>query len=121
MELDARMLITLGGMAASILTSAVVVRQKVAELEKSISALAEKAAMLDTNLDQNNVTTQTIQKAVDTLREINSPPQLREATRIQENHSVRITQIEGQTIPLIVERVSKLEKLHNGKHYGLVE
>ena len=61
--LDTRMLITLGGMAASILTSFVVVKQKVAELEKSISALADKSAALDTNLDQNNVTTQTIQKA----------------------------------------------------------
>ena len=70
--LDTRMLITLGGMAASILTSFVVVKQKVAELEKSISALADKSAALDTNLDQNNVTTQTIQKAVDTLREINA-------------------------------------------------
>ena len=120
MELDGRMLITLGGMAASILTSAVVVRQKVSELEKSISALADKSAALDTTLDQNNMTTKTIQKAVDTLREINSPSQLREATRIQENHSVRIDQIEGQTIPAVVERVSKLEKMHNGKH-GPVE
>ena len=121
MELDARMLVTLGGMAASILTSAVVVRQKVAELEKSISGLADKSAALDTTLDQNNMTTKTIQKAVDTLREINSPPQLRETTRIQENHSVRIAQIESQTLPAVVERVSKLEKMHNGKHHGLVE
>lgn len=116
MELDARMLITLGGMAASILTSFVVVRQKVSELEKSISALADKASTLDTNLDQNNMTTKTLQKAVDTLREINSPPQLREATRIQENHSVRINQIEGQTIPAVVDRISKLERMHNGRH-----
>ena len=71
-------------------------------------------------LDNNNMQTESLAKAVDVLREINSPKQLREATREQENHAVRLTTIEGQTIPAVLERVAKLEHQHNGRHPPII-
>jgi type II secretory pathway component PulM len=116
MELDFRMLFSLGTALCTVVASMVVVRQKVAEIEKGIEVLVKKVAALDTGLDTNNMTTENIRKATDVLREINSPEQLRRATRETENHAVRLATIETQTIPFLRERIKKLEHIHNGKH-----
>ena len=42
MELDARLLITLGGMLISVITSFIVVRQKCIELEEDSKAMQKK-------------------------------------------------------------------------------
>ena len=116
MELDFRMLFSLGTALCTVVASFIVVRQKVGELEKAISSLSTKYATIDNDLDANNMQTESLSKAVDVLREINSPKQLREATREQENHSVRLATIEAQTIPHLEARISKIEHLHNGRH-----
>lgn len=116
LELDFRMLFSLGTALCTVVASFIVVRQKVSELEKAISSLSSKYTTIDNDLDANNMQTESLSKAVDVLREINSPKQLREATREQENHSVRLQTIEGQTIPKLEARISKMEHLHNGRH-----
>jgi outer membrane murein-binding lipoprotein Lpp len=116
LELDFRMLFSLGTALCTVVASFIVVRQKVSELEKAISSLSAKYATIDNDLDANNMQTESLSKAVDVLREINSPKQLREATREQENHSVRLATIEAQTIPNLEARISKMEHLHNGRH-----
>lgn len=120
MELDFRMLFSLGTALCTVVAAFVVVRQKVSEVEKAISALSQKYTMMDTALDSNNMQTESLAKGVDVLREINSPKQLREATREQENHAVRLATLEGQTIPAVLDRVAKLEHQHNGRHPPIV-
>jgi len=115
-ELDFRMLFSLGTALCTVVAAFVVVRQKVAEVEKNINALSNRYSEMDSALDNNNMTTERLEKAVDVLREINSPAQLRTATREQENHSVRLSTIETQTIPNLDKRISKMEHLHNGRH-----
>ena len=110
------MLFSLGTALCTVVAAFVVVRQKVAEVEKNISALSSRYAAMDTALDSNNMTTERLEKAVDVLREINSPEHLRRATREQENHSVRLATIEKQTIPILDKRITKMEHLHNGRH-----
>ena len=121
MELDFRMLFSLGTALCTVVASMVVVRQKVAEIEKGIEALVKKVAALDTGLDANNMTTENIKKATDVLREINSPEQLRRTTRETENHAARLSTLEMQTIPALRERVIKLEHIHNGRHIPVKE
>jgi len=119
MELDFRMLFSLGTALCTVVASFIVVRQKVSELEKAISSLSSNYQSMDNALDSNNMQTESLSKAVDVLREINSPAQLREATRQQENHEVRLSTIEKQTIPKLESRVSKQEHLHNGRHIAI--
>ena len=88
------------------------------EVEKNINALSNRYSEMDSALD-NNMTTERLEKAVDVLREINSPAQLRTATREQENHSVRLSTIETQTIPNLDKRITKMEHLHNGRHISV--
>ena len=116
MELDFRMLFSLGTALCTVVASMVVVRQKVAEIEKGIEVLVKKVAALDTGLDTNNMTTENIRKATDVLREINSPEQLRRATRETENHAVRLSTLEMQTLPSLQDRVKKLDHIHYRKH-----
>ena len=110
------MLFSLGTALCTVVAAFVVVRQKVSEVEKAISALSSRYTTMDTALDNNNMQTESLAKAGDVLREINSPKQLREATREQENHAVRLATLETQTIPNIDKRMTKMEHLHNGRH-----
>jgi lysyl-tRNA synthetase class I len=121
MELDFRMLFSLGTALCTVVASMVVVRQKVAEIEKAIDVITKKVGSLDSALDSNNMTTERIEKATDVLREINSPEQLRRTTRETENHAVRLSTLEMQTIPALRERVIKLEHIHNGRHIAVKE
>ena len=116
MELDFRMLFSLGTALCTVVASFIVVRQKVAEIEKAIDSLNKKYSLLDNALDVNNTTTERVEKAVDVLREINSPDSLRRSTRENENHAVRLSTIESQAIPALRERIIKLEHIHNGRH-----
>ena len=106
MELDFRMLFSLGTALCTVVASFIVVRQKVSELEKAISSLSSKYTTIDNDLDANNRQTESLSKA-GWACEINSPEATREATREQENHSVRLQTIEGQTIPKLEARISK--------------
>ena len=92
------------------------VRQKVSELSEKIEVLFDKYNSIDADLDKNNMETREVQKALKILSEINSPDNLRDNTRARENHKVRLEVLESQTIPNLVERVSKIEHQHNGEH-----
>ena len=81
MELDARMIITIAGMAASVITSFIVVRQKVSELDQNLKDAARKLAKLDARLDRNDNATDLVGQRMDVVSGMMSRSQ-GEATQV---------------------------------------
>ena len=73
MELDARLLITLGGMLISVITSFIVVRQKVTEIESDLRDVIQKLAKLDSRLDRNDNATDLVSQRMDVISSMMNP------------------------------------------------
>tara|TARA_R100000458_G_C8011151_1_gene75097 strand:+ start:122 stop:466 length:345 start_codon:yes stop_codon:yes gene_type:complete len=108
MELDARMIITIGGMLASVITSFIVVRQKVAELEADVKETLAKLGKLDSRLDRNDTQTDLVAQRLKVIADMNSPSERDKLSRAFERVEVQV--------PLLDKRIARLEHMHNGKH-----
>jgi hypothetical protein len=73
MELDARLLITLAGMIASVVASFVLTRAKCVELEEDIKTIIKRLNHLDNDLDKNNTATQISEQRVSVLSKMLDP------------------------------------------------
>lgn len=112
MELDARLLITMGGMLISVVSSFVVVRQKVGDLESDLRDAIKKLSALDTRLDKNDTSTDLVGQRLDVLSSMNSPSERERLHRGLERHQAELEHLRRD--------VDKLIHIHNGKH-GPVE
>ncbi len=112
MELDARMIITIGGMAASIITSFIVVRQKVAELEGLVKETLEKLARLDSRLDRNDTATDLVGQRLSVISGMLDPTNRERLHRSLERMQ---TEVEHLRKDVDAHRAEYL-KSHNGKH-----
>ncbi len=108
MELDARMIITIGGMAASIITSFIVVRQKVAELEGLVKETLQKLGKLDSRLDRNDTQTDLVAQKLKVIADMNSPSERDKLSRALERAEIQMSALD--------KRIDRLEHMHNGKH-----
>ena len=108
MELDARLLITLGGMLISVITSFIVTRQKCIELEEDSKQMQKNISELFDNLEKNNISTQVAENKVSVLTNILSPENREKLHRSLERME---TTIESHS-----EEISRLHKMHNGSH-----
>jgi SMC interacting uncharacterized protein involved in chromosome segregation len=108
MELDARLLITLGGMLISVITSFIVVRQKCIELENDVKGIQKNISELYDNLEKNNISTQVTENKIEVLSDILSPTNREKLHRSLERMETKITQLEDFS--------SKINHMHNGKH-----
>lgn len=108
MELDARMIITIAGMAASVVTSFIVVRQKVSELDQNLKDAASKLAKLDARLDRNDNATDLVGQRMDVVSGMMSPEAREKLHRSLERLDVSILNLQRD--------VDSLKKMHNGKH-----
>jgi|TARA_R100001129_G_scaffold183500_1_gene166099 chemotaxis regulatin CheY-phosphate phosphatase CheZ len=108
MELDARLLITLGGMLISVVSSFVVVRQKVGDLESDLRDAIKKLSALDNRLDRNDTATELTGQRLDVIAGMNSVAERDKLSRAFEKTEV--------LLPILDERIRRLEHMHNGKH-----
>lgn len=108
MELDARLLITLGGMLISVVSSFVVVRQKVGDLESDLRDVIKKLSALDNRLDRNDTATELTGQRLDVIAGMNSVAERDKLSRAFEKTEV--------LLPLLDERINRLEHMHNGRH-----
>lgn len=108
MELDARMIITIGGMLASVVTSFIVVRQRVTELEADLKDAITTLRKLDGRLDKNDTQTDLVAQRLKVVADMNSPSERDKLSRAFERTEV--------LLPLLDERINRLEHMHNGKH-----
>ena len=108
MELDARLIITLGGMLISVVTSFIVVRQKVSEIESDLREAIQKLSKLDSRLDRNDNATDLICQRMEVISKMMSPESRETLHRSLERMEV--------TISILQKDVEALKKMHNGKH-----
>ena len=106
--IDARLLITLGGVIVSVVASFVVVRQKVQEQENGIKSNTEKLYSIDSRLDRNDTATDLLKQRIDIIAKMNSPENRDKLSRELERINVKIETLEND--------VSSLKKMHNGRH-----
>ena len=112
MELDARMLITVGGMAASIITSVIVVRQKVSELEADVKEALHKITKLDTRLDRNDTNTDLVSQRLSVISNMMDPTNRERLHRSLERMQAEIEHLRRDVDAHRKEYLSA----HNGRH-----
>tara|TARA_R110002072_G_scaffold263266_1_gene422104 strand:- start:212 stop:562 length:351 start_codon:yes stop_codon:yes gene_type:complete len=108
MELDARLLITLGGMLISVITSFIVTRQKCLELEDNSKTMQRNIGELFDNLEKNNISTQVSANKINVLTAILSPENREQLHRSLERMKTEIEYLQ--------KNCDKIMAMHNGKH-----
>ena len=108
MELDARLLITMGGVLVSVASSFVVVKTRLGELESDLKEAIKKLGQLDNRLDKNDTATELTGQRLDVIAGMNSVAERDKLSRAFEKTEV--------LLPLLDERINRLEHMHNGKH-----
>ena len=104
MELDARLMLTLGGMLASVISAFVIVRTKLSATIEQLTDIEQRLRALDKRVDLSELTAQ----RVDVLSGMLSPTEREKAAR---------------ELATVVSEMSNLKKdvhalasMHNGKH-----
>lgn len=73
MEFDVRLVITLGGMLASVASAAAIARQQIKHLEEEIKELKAKCNTMELRLDRNDMTTSINEQKLSELSSVTSP------------------------------------------------
>ena len=73
MELDIRMLVTLGGMLASVVSAAAIARQQIKHLEEEIKEMKSVCNKMELRLDRNDMTTSINEQKISELSVVSSP------------------------------------------------
>jgi len=108
MELDARLLITLAGMIASVVASFVLTRAKCIELEEDIKTIIKRLGHLDNNLDKNDTATQIAEQRVSVLSKMLDPNSREHLHRSLERLAVEVEHLRAES--------DRMRKMHNGIH-----
>tara|TARA_R100000329_G_scaffold87605_1_gene73738 strand:- start:906 stop:1262 length:357 start_codon:yes stop_codon:yes gene_type:complete len=112
MELDLRLLITIGGMAASVLASFIVTKQRVNELEADVKETLAKLSKLDSRLDRNDTETDLVGQRLSVISSMMDPTNRERLHRSLERMQ---TEVEHLRKDVDAHRAEYL-KSHNGKH-----
>jgi hypothetical protein len=73
MELDIRMLITLGGILASVVSASAIARQQIKHLEEELKELKSFTNKMELRLDRNDMTTSINEQKLTELSVVSSP------------------------------------------------
>lgn len=73
MELDIRLLLTLGGMIVSVASAAAIARQQIKYIEEEIKELKQKCNAMELRLDRNDMTTSINEQKLSELSSVASP------------------------------------------------
>ena len=112
MELDARLLITMGGMLVSVVSSFVVVKTRLGDLESDLREATKKLSALDTRLDKNDTSTDLVSQRLEVIAGMNSPSERERLHRGLERHQAELEHLRKD---VDAHRTEYL-KSHNGKH-----
>ncbi len=108
MELDIRLMITLGGMLVSVAASFVLTRAKCVELEEDIKTILKRMAQLDHTLDKTNTATQIAEQRVSVLSKMLDPNSREQLHRSLERLAVTTENLQKES--------DRMAKMHNGIH-----
>jgi len=113
---DVKLLITLGGVAASVIGTAAVARAQIARLTEQIKDVESQLRSADGRTDKLENTSDTQIQRVDILAGMLSPSKREEDARRSERLITSLDYIDKD----LRRRIEHLEKIHNSKH-GPVE
>ena len=108
MELDIRLMITLGGMLVSVAASFVLTRAKCVELEEDIKTIIKRLNHLDNDLDKNNTATRIAEQRVSVLSKMLDPDSREQLHRSLERIVVEVEHLQ--------EESKRMRNMHNGTH-----
>ena len=109
MELDARLLLTMGGMLISVVSAAVIVKQKLATVIEQLADVEKRLRALDQRVDQSELTEQ----RVTTLSDMLAPPRREQLHRSLASMEQRIVYTERE--------INHLRSMHNHRHPPIKE
>jgi SMC interacting uncharacterized protein involved in chromosome segregation len=112
MELSIEMIVSLGAMAASIITSFVVVKSKVQELEENLKEAIAALKSVDSRLDKNDTATDLVGQRLSVISGMMDPDNRERLHRSLERIQ---TEIEHLRRDVDAHRAEYL-KAHNGRH-----
>ena len=104
MDLDPRMILTIAGMLVSVVSSFVIVRQKLGAVAKHVGDIETRLRKLDSRVDKTEITDQ----RVSTLASMLAPGEREKFHREIATMSERLSALHSD--------VSALKSMHNGKH-----
>jgi len=93
MELDARLLLTLGGMLASVISAFVIVKTKLAATIEQLRDVETRLRALDSRLDAVDVAVSGSRKSIEIFREMFNPKERDMASRELERHKIEIAHL----------------------------
>ena len=108
MELDARMILTLGGMLVSVVSAAAIVRQKLSTVIEQLADTEQRLRKIDQRIDLLDNGEAVVKQRLDILAKMNAPDVLE-----RRNREVAIMLSD---IAYLKAEASRMHKIHNGAH-----
>lgn len=108
MELDARMILTLGGMLVSVVSAAAIVRQKLSTVIDQLQDTEQRLRKIDQRIDLLDNGEAVVKQRLDILAKMNAPDVLE-----RRNREVAIMLSD---IAYLKDEASRMHKIHNGAH-----
>lgn len=93
MELDARLLLTLAGMGASIVSAFVIVKTKLGAVIDQLKDIEQRLRALDGRIDALDVAVNSTTKSISIFRDMFNPKERDAASRELERHKIEIAHL----------------------------
>ncbi len=93
MELDARLLLTLAGMGASIVSAFVIVKTKLGAVIDQLNDVEQRLRALDGRIDALDVAVNSSSKSISIFRDMFNPKERDAASRELERHKIEIAHL----------------------------
>ena len=108
MELDARMILTLGGMLVSVVSAAAIVRQKLSAVIDQLADTEQRLRKIDQRIDLLDNGEAVVRQRLDIIAKLNAPDVLERRNR--EVASML------SDIAYLREEASRMHSIHSGAH-----
>jgi len=108
MELDARMLLTLGGMLISIVSAAAIVRTKLQAVIDQLADIEGRIRALDKISDQQEIVISQHTQSLSTITDMLAPAE-------REKRAIAMASL-NERVSYIADEVERLRHQHNGSH-----
>jgi hypothetical protein len=107
-ELDLRMLLTIGGMLVSVVSAAIIVRQRLQQVVVQLQDVEKRLRAVDIRVDKSEVRAGTANQSLEILSSMLSPDRREKTHRELATIAARLASLERETI--------HLKTMHNTQH-----
>lgn len=107
-SIDIRLIVTLAGMLVSVAGAAAVAKIQLKMINDQLKDIESRLRTMDKRIDRNDNQTDLADQRIKVLADMNSVPERDKLSRAFERSEV--------LLPLLSQRLDKLEHMHNGQH-----